>query len=188
MTTKSFATPQDVKDKIGFTDDTTDDVELQKYLEQGHRTLELRVGREFTQEKIVNRLDADRNVPREHDFDIRPVLQVNGVFIDSVEISEDDYEVDKQLGTITFSESFRDEKMRVGSSIVLEYVPKVYKDLEVWYAVLHLLAGSVVQVDDDQVKSQKAEAEQMAAKLESYINRNISVGYVSDGRVRRGFR
>jgi len=189
MVTTSYAAPQDVKDKIGYTDDQTTDADLQSYIEEAHRTLEMRVGREFLEETMITEVRRDSSeVPTDYSFELRPVLSVDRVYVNDEIIDSSNYTIEKQDGVISFTSQFRDEELDIGDVIQVETVPKQFKDLEVWYAISAMYAANVIQTDDDQVKVSQEEAERRASKLETYINQLIPVGTVTDGLVRRGYK
>lgn len=188
MVTTSYATPQDIKDKIGYTDDSTTDAELQTVIEEAHRTLEMRVGTKFFVSMMITEVERETNeVPETYSLKLRPLLDTGKVIVNGEIIDDSNYSFDRQEGTITFDTDFRDEELDLGDTIEVETVPKQFKDLEVWYAISYLYSSNVIQVDDEQVKVQQEEAEMRARKLEAYINSKVPVGTVTDGRVNRGY-
>lgn len=188
MTTKTYARPQKINNKIGYSDRSMDETDLQEFLEEGHRMLEMRVGRQYREEKIVRQRTVQGELVKEFDLKLRPVLDFHEVKLRGAIVDSSNYEVDLQKGVVTFDDAWFDEQVRRGMSIEFEYAPVAYRDLEVWYGYMALLASKKVQLDADQVETSAEQAERRATRLENYINSTVSSGTVTDGRNRHGYR
>lgn len=181
--TETYALPEDIEKKTGYSDDTTTDADLQETLEEAHRDMEMQVGKHIQEKIYVETLDSNGEIPRKYRLDLRPVFKVDRVIISGRRISDSDYSVDKEKGVITLSQSVVDDYLKKGRGFIVRYVPKIMKDLEVWIAVGILRNQEVIQVEDDQIKAQVKNSERKAAKLRNQLNRKRAAGTVTDGNV-----
>jgi len=180
--TNTYALPEDIESKTGYSDDTTTDTDLQETLEEAHREMEGQVGRHIQESVTVKTLNQDEEVPTLYRLDLRPVFKVERVIINDKRISDGNYTVNKSEGTIELDRETAD-MLRKGASFTVQYVPKHFKDLEVWIAVTILRNQEVIQVEDDQIKAQAKNSEVKAAKLRNQLNRRRAAGTVTDGTV-----
>lgn len=181
--TETYALPNDIEQKTGYSDDTTTDADLQEVLEEAHRDMEVQVGRHIQEEVTVTTLDSDGNVPSKYVLDLRPIFKVDRVQVGDVRLQDGDYTVNKEEGTIEIDSDVVNEYLEKGRSFTVFYVPKHFKDLEVWLAVTILRNQEVIQVEDDQIKAQAKNSETKAAKLRNQLNRKRAAGTVTDGSV-----
>jgi len=183
--TETYALPEDIEQKTGYTDDTTTDVDLQEVLEEAHRDMESQVGKNLTETVYINETLLDGTLPTEYFLDLKPVLKVDKVRYGNRRIPAEDYTLEKQKGGIDFAQTIIDDYFQYKGSFEVEYVPKAMKDLEVWIAVTILRNQEVIQVDDDQIKAQVKNSERKAAKLRNALNRKRVTGTFTDGKVNR---
>jgi len=194
MVTKSFNNPQTLQSKLGYTDDSYGESDLQEVIEKAHRRLETLVGRKQTDVIRFHERDKDGDYILEKDLQMRPILEFSHVTTGNTRVDPSVYEVDEETGTITFTQEFADDYVgaqglgvrRTEAEAV--YVPKHYKDLEYWLAVKEMLAGSIVQIDEDQTNTTVEQAQKEVHKLQKMINRSRVTGSFTDGVNVRGYR
>jgi len=194
MVTQSLNTPDRIEQRLGYSDDSYGETELQRVLEKSFRRLEMKVGRQQSEVVVFNEYDKNDNLILEKELKLRPVLEVDKIRVGDTVVNSEDYTVDKESGTITFADNFEDDYLSsvgLGLSVreaTVSYIPKQYKDLEYWLAVKEMLAGNIVQVDEDVLNTTIDQAEKEVYRLQKMINRTRVTGSFTDGRVNRGFK
>lgn len=194
MVTKSLNNPQVIEERLGYSDESRGESELQQVIEKAFRRLEMKVGRRQSEIISFNRYDKNDNLVLEKELKLRPVLEVDRVRVGDTVVNPGDYTVDEESGTITFADNFEDDYLSgVGLGLTVNeaevsYIPKQYKDLEYWLAVKEMLAGNVIQLDEDVVSTSIDQAEKEVYRLQKMINRTRVSGSFTDGRNPRGYK
>jgi len=178
----------DLTNKIGYTDDSTNDGELQQVLEEAHRDAVAGVGRYFVEDKRVRiQAQGSGNLINEYDLKFASVFEVNKILLNEhEEIDESNYTVDKQNGKISFDQTFLEDHIYRGQIIRFKYQPVKFKDIELWHAVHIIKNQELVQLEDSEQDALHRNALERAKRLENQVNRRAGVGNATDGDIRRG--
>jgi len=196
MVTKSFNSPDELINRLGYTDDSYGDSDIQEVIERAHRRMEGGVGTSVHEDVRFDEFTEDGEYVKEYQLDFRPVLEVEKVVVGNKRVKEEDYTINYSEGTITFTQSFFDESIglrgltgfRGVEGFSIKYVPKIMKDLEYWLTVYDMFSGSIVSIDEDNTNTSIEQAKEQAAAFSKQINRSSVMGTFSDGFRPRGHR
>lgn len=185
MVTQTFNRTEDLEQKIGYTDDTVDEADLQTVLEEAHQQMQARVGRHFIEDHTVRKTSDDELV-NELNLKFNPVFEVDEILYSDHEIiSDSDYTVDKEKGEITLDSSFVDENLDRGRVLRIKYIPEIFKQVELWRAIEIMKNQEIVELEDSEQAALNTNALQEARRLENMINRRTGPG-TSMEKGRRG--
>lgn len=176
--------PQDLRRELRFTGKEFNDVDLQSKLEQAQRKVDMNVGSVMTEGLFVYNHDV-----LEFDLNFRQIIRVDEVRllnrrrfrVDETVIPEGLYELDKDKGRIVFDEEvvkrfevYGAGERRDQSVFVVDYVPYMFADLELKYAVLDVVNSSVVQTSETQLDSIVSNLREQVNELESDLRLEVS--------------
>ena len=176
--------PQDLRRELRFTGKEFNDVDLQSKLEQAQRKVDMNVGSVMTEGLFVYNHDVLK-----FDLNFRQIIQVDEVRllnrrrfrVDETVIPEGLYELDKDKGRIVFDEEvvkrfevYGAGERRDQSVFVVDYVPYMFADLELKYAVLDVVNSSVVQTSETQLDSIVSNLREQVNELESDLRLEVS--------------
>ena len=176
--------PQDLRRELRFTGKEFNDVDLQSKLEQAQRKVDMNVGSVMTEGLFVYNHDV-----LEFNLNFRQIIQVDEVRllnrrrfrVDETVIPEGLYELDKDKGRIVFDEEvvkrfevYGAGERRDQSVFVVDYVPYMFADLELKYAVLDVVNISVVQTSETQLDSIVSNLREQVNELESDLLLEVS--------------
>ena len=176
--------PQDLRRELKFTGKEFNDVDLQSKLEQAQRKVDMNVGSVMTEGLFVYNHDV-----LEFDLNFRQIIRVDEVRllnrrrfrVDETVIPEGLYELDKDKGRIVFDEEvvkrfevYGAGERRDQSVFVVDYVPYMFADLELKYAVLDVVNSSVVQTSETQLDSIVSNLREQVNELESDLRLEVS--------------
>jgi len=176
--------PQDLRRELKFTGKEFNDVDLQSKLEQAQRKVDMNVGSVMTEGLFVYTYDV-----LEFNLNFRQIIQVDEVRllnrrrfrVDETVIPEGLYELDKDKGRIVFDEEvvkrfevYGAGERRDQSVFVVDYVPYMFADLELKYAVLDVVNSSVVQTSETQLDSIVSNLREQVNELESDLRLEVS--------------
>ena len=176
--------PQDLRRELRFTGKEFNDVDLQSKLEQAQRKVDMNVGSVMTEGLFVynhNFLKFDLNFRQIIRVDEVRLLNRRRFRVDETVIPEGLYELDKDKGRIVFDEEvvkrfevYGAGERRDQSVFVVDYVPYMFADLELKYAVLDVVNSSVVQTSETQLDSIVSNLREQVNELESDLRLEIS--------------
>ena len=176
--------PQDLRRELKFTGKEFNDVDLQSKLEQAQRKVDMNVGSVMTEGLFVYNHDV-----LEFNLNFRQIIRVDEVRllnrrrfrVDETVIPEGLYELDKDKGRIVFDEEvvkrfevYGAGERRNQSVFVVDYVPYMFADLELKYAVLDVVNSSVVQTSETQLDSIVSNLREQVNELESDLRLEVS--------------
>lgn len=186
-TTEPFNRVEDLVQKIGYSDDSIDEADLQQVLIQGHQMMQSKVGRNFVETKRVVKQLEDGDLVNTFDLKFAPVLTVDEVRVDRYEVLEEsDYTLDKDAGELTINQDVLDDKLSLGEIFRVEYKPEIFKQIELWRAVEIIKNQEIVQLEDTEQVALNKNALREAKRLENMVNRRSGPGSARDGRMKRG--
>lgn len=187
MPSETLNRTEELVDKIGYSDDNTDEADLQAILEEAHQEMQSRVGRYFTEDKRLKKTVESGDLVNTFSLKFSPVLEVKEILINRNEVlDESNYTVDKQNGEVTIDQSFVDEEMYLGQIIRVKMLPLKFKNIELWRAVSIAKNQEVIQLEDSEENALHRNALRKAKRLENQVNRLSGSGSATDGYVRRG--
>jgi hypothetical protein len=174
--------------KIGYTDDDTDEADLQLILEEAHQDMIAGVGRNFVEDKRIRvQAQDDGELIEEYDLKFTPILEVDKILLNSHEqVDPSNYTVDKQNGSVTFDSDFVDDHLSKGQIIRFKYKPLKFKNIELWHAVHIAKNQELVQLEDSEQAALHENALRRARRLENQVNTKTGPGNATDGEIRRG--
>lgn len=168
----SLATEQDLKDELRSSGDEYNDLEFNRYLRQANDRLASMVGRQFIETKQINfeeEQDVKLDFPALDSFD-----KVENV-ADNEIIDDANYTVDNTTATVTFDQSYVDDSFFEGLVLKFYYVPRVFKQLELYIATRHILEQETVVTGDEITGTQTDRLNQRITGMVNDINsRNTS--------------
>lgn len=163
---RSFNSDDELREELKFLSNP-DSWNLLDVLNRANRRVASRVGR------VVNeRLKFDFEGQKEFDLSFRDVLEVKKVFLNNEVVSDDDYDVVD--GVVVFSDGFAGS-LNVRSRLNVVYVPMIFKDLELHYAVVEVLSRAVVQLNDEEQNVRLNQAKSFVNALLRDISRGMPV-------------
>jgi len=178
---KTYSRPEDVRLKLRWISEEYDytDTELQYLIEEAHRKLVLDVGQYIKHVDYGHYDDEDKTYYLPHG----ELISFNKIYKNGEEVDESNYTVDYDKGMVTFAASFN-----IYYRDVLEfwYVPYVYKDLEVLYAVRSIISANYVDTNSAMANTDLTRIEDEIERLKGMINTKGAYGAVLDYSYRGG--
>ena len=148
MSNNIWNAEDDLKSNLGFVSGL-DAWNLSDVLVRANRKVTSRFGN-----RVEQRLYADFGKQRVYDINFFDVIKKEGfnVFLNDLLVSDDDYEIEYDIGRIIFTESFANKNFSEFTRFRLrvDYLPMIYRTLELYYAMNEVLASVVVQLNDSE--------------------------------------
>jgi len=187
MPTETLNRTEDLTQKIGYPDDTTDEADLQTILEEAHQQMQSKVGRNFVETQRIKKQASNGDLVNTIDLKFAPIFEVDEILLRRHEvIDSSNYTVDKEEGRITIDQNFVDDELFQGMILRIEYKPQTFKQIELWRAVEIAKNQDIVQLEDSEQIALNKNALREAKRLENMVNKRSGPGKATDGRVRRG--
>ena len=144
--------------------------DLANILETAHRRVKSKYGR-YIQEPLKQQVEDQK----EFDLSFPDIFEFIKVYYNDEKVDAADYTVDKETGTITFTDSFADDKLKLRYNpwLVVYYTPKVYKDLEIFYAMQEIVSMNMVQTNDQDETNRLSQLNTTIRRIESDIIRSM---------------
>ena len=142
----TYNNEQELRDRLVFLSNR-DAWDLTNLLETAHRRVKSKFGRNI-QETVTQHVKNQRLFV----LSFPDIFQVNKVYYNNEEIDSSNYTVDAEDGTIEFSEDFANDYLNYHKKykLTVYYVPKVYKDLELYYAMQEIVSLNMVETNDSE--------------------------------------
>jgi hypothetical protein len=159
----SFATPEELKEKLKFLGDEYTPAQLKKELEAANRKLRGMVGRYYCQQYRFSYEDDNATNPT-IDLTFAPIYEFDRMVINGELESSSNYSVATETGLLTFTTA---TNATIGALAELYYVPEIYKDLEILLAGKSILMFTYMHTDDE-IKGIKTE--QLDTAIKDLVN------------------
>jgi len=177
----------DLIEKIGYPDDSTDQGELKRVIEEAHQQMKAQVGRNFVETFRIKKQLPSGDIVNEIDLQFAPIYELDEILIYRHQVvDESNYTVDLQNGRITIDQSFVDEELSLGETLRIKYKPQIFKQIELWRAVEIIKNQEIVELEDTEQVALNRNALLEAKRLENMVNRRAGPGKARDGDIRRG--
>lgn len=160
----TFSRPEDVSGDLLFTGKEYSDTDFQRKLEEANRDLQTKVGTKF-----INLLYADEAKQDSFVTNLHPLISVSKVYLDGEKLDSSDYTIDYRQGEITLSSSVA-ETVKKNTLFYIQFVPKIFADLEKWLAIENILRLQNVITASDEFNAFKSQVEVKVRKLINQIN------------------
>ena len=147
-----------------------DSWDLKGSLFRAHRSVVSGVGR-----SVFEELKREYDSQRVFETCFGELLSVSRVFLDDELVDGSYYSSDLSMGEITFDESWSSNNLKGRFKLVIEYVPSVFKDLELAEAVVDVLSLAVVQLNDEAENIRLNQARDVVNILRKDISRAMPV-------------
>lgn len=162
---KSYARPEDLTRKLKLIGSEFSDVDLQAELEESNRWLRGALGSYFRQH-----IFAEASTQRAFQVVFSPLLSVNSVWKDRIQISASDYTSDLDTGIVTFGTVYANQSVGEGDVFEFRYVPEIFIDLEVLKAVENILLMNTVITSSEEKRAKTQEVINQRKALQNQIN------------------
>lgn len=142
----TYNTEKELKDRLQFLSNR-DAWDLSSLLDTAHRRVKSKFGRNI-QEKLSQQVENQKEFP----LNFPDIFQVDKVYYNNEKVDPSNYSLDSEDGVIGFTQDFADSYLSLYKDykLVVYYVPKVYKDLELYYAMQEIVALNMVETNDQQ--------------------------------------
>jgi len=178
---KTFITPDLVKTKIRLEDESYTDEEIQYFIEVAHRKVIADCGNYVKHNYYAHYPTTDKTYWLPHG----EILSFIRIKINGEEIDESNYTIDYEKGKITFSSSM---DIYYNDFIEFEYIPMLYKDLELLYAAIEILRQQYIYTQSDVIKAKLDDFKEEAKKTIHRISSKDFIGSVPDFGFRGRYR
>ena len=165
----SFNNESDLSSRLSFLSNP-DSWDLSGALFRAHRRVVSGVGR-----SVFEELKREYDSQRVFETCFGELLVVSRVFLDDELIDGSYYSVDLDFGEVTFDETWSAENLKGRFKLIVEYVPSVFKDLELAEAVVDVLSLAVVQLNDESENVRLNQARDVVNILRKDISRAMPV-------------
>jgi len=137
---------QELRDRLVFLSNR-DAWDLTNLLETAHRRVKSKFGKHI-QERLKQYVKNQKIFV----LSFPDIFQVDKVYYDNEEIDSTNYTVNQEDGTIEFTQDFADDYLDYYKDYMLNvyYVPKVYKDLELYYTMQEIVSLNMVETNDSE--------------------------------------
>ena len=178
---KTYARPEDVRLKLRWISEEYDysDTELQYLIEEAHRKMTLEIGMYETKIDYGHYDEDDKTYYLPHG----ELISFDKIYRNGEEVDEGNYTVDYDKGMVTFASSY---SIYYRDYLEFRYVPYVYKDLEILYAVYSIITANYVDTDSAMANTDATKIEQEIKQLKTQINGKGAYGSVLDYSYRGG--
>jgi len=175
-----YNTPDELQERLRFLGPNQDQFNLAERLQDATLELDTIVGR-----TVEEQLRADNEDQRRFRFAFSNVVQVTDVEIVSPsfgfeqELDDNKYTVtqkpDRGNPNIVFDKSFAEDNLfRTDYKLTVEYIPELFKRLELRLAELDITRLASIQTGDDQVAAQAEKAQERVGQIQQNINRTTA--------------
>lgn len=178
---KTFCRPEDVRLKLRWIGDEYDyaDEDLQFIIEEAHRKMILDVGINTIQKGLGHYNTDDKVYYLPHG----ELISFDKIYINGGEVSNANYTVNYDKGMITFDSDY---SINYLDTLEFTYIPYVYRDLEILYAIHSILMANYVQSNSSITNVDIAKIEEEMKQLRDRINNKGNYGTVLDYSYRGG--
>ena len=166
---KTFNDEEELKRRLTFLSNR-DAWELTSVLESAHRRVKGKFGRSIEERLKQRHKDQTKFVLRFED-----IFSFEKVIINQEEIESSKYDIDKENGTIEFTDDDIINNLRLykDNKIIVYYVPNVYKDLEIYYAMEEIVALNMVETNDTELTNRHSQIRNTIKTIIADINRSM---------------
>jgi len=167
---KTFCRPEDVRLKLRWIDEPADytDEELQAVIEEAHRRMILEVGMYERKVDFGHYDEDDKTYYLPHG----ELISFDKVYHNGEEVDASNYTVDYDKGMVTFATGY---DINYRDALEFRYVPYVYRDLEVLYAVMAILNSNYM---DSGSNITKLDTDKLQAEIDALRNKITSKGSI----------
>lgn len=182
----ALATPNDVRQKIGWAGDDLEDDEITDILDEMNRDMDGLVDYPFVQRETVEDPDDGQFKSTFRKLEKLGRVFHNGDEVDSNDYSKTDASDDTSITIFEFDSSYDLSK---GDKLEFWIYPTIFKDIEVALAVQHICENKLVSANDDVLQAQSERFEKRANKKIAQVNRHVAPRSAPDNnRGRKGRR
>lgn len=163
----AFNNSDDIQARLTFLGPDTDKWNLEDQLVTAHRKLRSAVGR-----KIEEELRLERKEQTSFDLAFTEIESVETVDWRDEKVNSDNYTVDLESGVIEFNESWAQSNYIYNDfRPVIEYVPTIFKELELMYALEEIMNLASIQTGDSERQAMFQQYRERRQELVKSINR-----------------
>lgn len=169
----------DLRDELQNVGENFDINFLNKRLDEANRKLAGGVGRTFQDNILVEDNDQE-------DFNLAwdELESFDRVRDDDSEVDSSNYTEDLSAGTVSFTTSYAEDNIAENEVIEFYYTPKIFKDLELMYAVQRTLRISNIVTGDGEEPARVERLKEDINELENLINTKSGTSRVLDHQPR----
>ena len=175
----------DLEDELRSSGDEYTDLDLTRYLRQANQKLAGMVGTQFIDS---NRIKYDEQETVQLSFNS---LESFDKIIDPDDnsiVEASNYSVDETTGEVTFDSSYAEDNLYVGKKLEYNFIPSLFKVLEVKQAKELILSQETVVTSDEVTNTQVQRLEETINNLMLDINSRNSGGKQRGDNTNRGSR
>ena len=167
--TKSWNSEDELRARLTFLSNR-DAWELTDILQMAHRRVKSKFGTE-----VEERLYPNYEDQKKFKLSFSNLLEFKEAQIYDKLIDEEDYSVDNENGEITFTESYASDKLSESSRyrLVVRYIPVIFKDLELYFAMEEILSLNMVQTNDEQQTNRFEQVRNAIRDIVKDVNRSM---------------
>jgi hypothetical protein len=162
---KAYNTEKDLRERLAFLGNA-DSWNLTDILGTAHRRVLTVFGREI-HERLLPVLEGQTSFRLSFD----ELISLSQVTLFDKLVDPQYYTVNLEEGLIVFNSNWAGQNLKGHYRLVVEYVPKIYKDMELLYAIEEVLELSTVQTNDQEENVRLEQVKRRINKMSKEINR-----------------
>ena len=166
----SFNTEKDIKSRLKFLGPNTDQYDLSQILTTGNRRVKASVGT-----KIEEELRLDRREQTVFDLAFTEIESVENLDFWDEKVPENEYTINKEKGEVEFNQDWaKSNYLHSDYRPVIEYVPTIFKELELMFALEEVMNLASIQTSSDERQAMFEQYKNRRMELVKTINRKTS--------------
>lgn len=173
----TYNSTRELQDRLTFLSNR-DAWDLKGLLETAHRRVKSKFGREIQQklhQEVENQKEFKLNFSELLEFNRVQYNEYTPIKYRNEEVDPGNYSVDLDEGIITFEDSFANDKLNLYQDyrLVVYYVPQVFKDLELYYAMQEVVGMNMVETNDQETTNRLQQLNGIIKSVVSDIQRSM---------------